>query len=216
MNKDVFKTLIIEGQEELQEVELYERPFEFEEEGRYVLVGIRQAGKSYLLYQLARQLMQQGYSVKEAAMESGRRRMRPIFLTTCTTALGVLPMILSKDALWMPMGVVICFGSLLSIILIVEIMPVCYWLIFRNDTAQRNQMKRFPATASCPDAAMALSTSLSSTAKADVESNAISKTKRRQTVILRCFMVIILLILITDWPERFRPLKRIAAGTMHS
>ena len=65
MNKDVFKTLIIEGQEELQEVELYERPFEFEEEGRYVLVGIRQAGKSYLLYQFARQLMQQGYSVKE-------------------------------------------------------------------------------------------------------------------------------------------------------
>ena len=65
MNKDVFKTLIVEGQEELQEVELYLRPLEFEEEGRYVLVGIRQAGKSYLLYQRARQLMQQGHSVKE-------------------------------------------------------------------------------------------------------------------------------------------------------
>ena len=65
MNKDVFKTLIIEGQEELQEVELYQRPFEFEEQGRYVLVGIRQAGKSYLLYQRARQLMLQGHSVKE-------------------------------------------------------------------------------------------------------------------------------------------------------
>ena len=65
MNKDVFRTLIIEGQEELQEVDLYQRPFEFEEEGRYVLVGIRQAGKSYLLYQRARQLIQQGHSVKE-------------------------------------------------------------------------------------------------------------------------------------------------------
>ena len=87
-----------------------------------------------LMYEYAEMLRyEQGYSVKEAAMESGRRRMRPIFLTTCTTALGVLPMILSKDALWMPMGVVICFGSLLSIILIVEIMPVCYWLIFRNE-----------------------------------------------------------------------------------
>lgn len=73
------------------------------------------------------------YSVKDAAMEAGKRRMRPIFLTSCTTALGVLPMILSGDALWMPMGVVICFGTLLSIILIVEIMPVCYWLIFRNE-----------------------------------------------------------------------------------
>ena len=87
-----------------------------------------------LMYEYAEMLrFEQGYSVKEAAMESGKRRMRPIFLTTCTTALGVLPMILSKDALWMPMGVVICFGSLLSIILIVEIMPVCYWLIFRNE-----------------------------------------------------------------------------------
>ena len=46
MNKDVFRTLIIEGQEVLQEVELFERPFEFEEQGRYVLVGIRQAGYS--------------------------------------------------------------------------------------------------------------------------------------------------------------------------
>ena len=87
-----------------------------------------------LMYEYAEMLrFEQGYSVKEAAMESGKRRMRPIFLTTCTTALGVLPMILSKDALWMPMGVVICFGSLLSIILIVEIMPVCYWLIFRKE-----------------------------------------------------------------------------------
>jgi multidrug efflux pump subunit AcrB len=87
-----------------------------------------------LMYEYAETLrFEQGYSVKEAAMESGKRRMRPIFLTTCTTALGVLPMILSKDALWMPMGVVICFGSLLSILLIVEIMPVCYWLIFRNE-----------------------------------------------------------------------------------
>ena len=87
-----------------------------------------------LMYEYAEMLrFEHGYSVKEAAMESGKRRMRPIFLTTCTTALGVLPMILSKDALWMPMGVVICFGSLLSIILIVEIMPVCYWLIFRKE-----------------------------------------------------------------------------------
>lgn len=87
-----------------------------------------------LMYEYAETLrFEQGYDVKEAAMESGKRRMRPIFLTTCTTALGVLPMILSKDALWMPMGVVICFGSLLSILLIVEIMPVCYWLILRNE-----------------------------------------------------------------------------------
>ena len=65
MNKEIFKTIIKEGQEELTEVVLFPRHFEFEPEGRYVLVGIRQAGKSYLLYQRAKQLMQEGHDVKE-------------------------------------------------------------------------------------------------------------------------------------------------------
>lgn len=73
-----------------------------------------------------------GESVYKAAMDAGKRRMRPIFLTSCTTALGVLPMILSGDLLWMPMGVVICFGTLMSIFLVVLIMPVVYWQIFKN------------------------------------------------------------------------------------
>lgn len=65
MNKEVFKTLIKEGQEELRDTELFQRPFEFEEQGRYVLVGIRQAGKSYLLYQRAKQYLRSGHNVQE-------------------------------------------------------------------------------------------------------------------------------------------------------
>lgn len=65
MRKEVFKTLIQEGQTEIQEIELYQRPFLFEEQGRYVLVGIRQAGKSYLLYQRAKQYLQAGHDIKE-------------------------------------------------------------------------------------------------------------------------------------------------------
>jgi multidrug efflux pump subunit AcrB len=84
-----------------------------------------------LMYEYAEALrFEQGYSVKEAAMESGKRRMRPIFLTTCTTALGVLPMILSKDALWMPMGVVICFGTIFTLPLTITVLPVVYWKIY--------------------------------------------------------------------------------------
>ena len=41
-------------------------------------------------------------------------------------------MIISGDLLWMPMGVVICFGTMLSVILITLIMPVSYWQIFRS------------------------------------------------------------------------------------
>ena len=73
-----------------------------------------------------------GESVHDAALHAGQRRMRPIFLTSCTTALGVLPMILSGDLLWMPMGVVICFGTMLTIFLITLVMPVSYWQLFKK------------------------------------------------------------------------------------
>ncbi len=65
ITKDIFKTLIREGQELLLGVDLYERPFNFEPNGLYVLVGIRQAGKSYLLYQRARQLLHDGVDIRD-------------------------------------------------------------------------------------------------------------------------------------------------------
>ena len=65
MQKEVFKTLIKEGQDEIRDIELYPRPFDFEEQGKYVLVGIRQAGKSFLLYQRAKQFLADGHDIKE-------------------------------------------------------------------------------------------------------------------------------------------------------
>lgn len=65
MNKDVFKQIIVEGQYDIENVELYDRPFKFEENGRYVFVGIRQAGKSYMLYKRAKQYIASGHSIKE-------------------------------------------------------------------------------------------------------------------------------------------------------
>lgn len=86
-----------------------------------------------IMFEYAEQLhFEEGYSVKEAAMLAGQRRMRPIFLTSCTTALGVLPMIIAGDALWQPMGLVICFGIMFSILLVVFIMPVSYWKVFER------------------------------------------------------------------------------------
>jgi len=100
--------------------------------GLISLVGII-VRNGIIMFEYAEELrFSRGMSVKKAAQEAGRRRMRPIFLTSCTTALGVLPMIISGDSLWMPMGIVICFGTMMSIILIVLIMPVSYWLLFKN------------------------------------------------------------------------------------
>ncbi len=100
--------------------------------GLISLVGII-VRNGIIMFEYAEELrFAKGFDVRIAAEEAGKRRMRPIFLTSCTTALGVLPMIISADALWMPMGVVICFGTLLSILLIVLIMPISYWQIFKN------------------------------------------------------------------------------------
>lgn len=65
MDKEVFRSIIKEGQEDIKNVTLYSRPFEFEENGRYVLVGVRQAGKSYMLYQRAKQFMKDGHLLEE-------------------------------------------------------------------------------------------------------------------------------------------------------
>ena len=89
-----------------------------------------------VMYEYAETLrFDQGLPVKEAAMKAGSRRMRPIFLTSATTALGVLPMIITRNPLWMPMGVVICFGVVLSMVIILAVMPVMYWQIFRKSKA---------------------------------------------------------------------------------
>ena len=65
MEKEVFKILIKEGQDEICDIDLFIRDFEFEEQGRYVLVGIRQAGKSYLLYQRAKMFLENRHDIRE-------------------------------------------------------------------------------------------------------------------------------------------------------
>ncbi|MGL4519283.1 MAG: efflux RND transporter permease subunit [Phocaeicola sp.] len=76
---------------------------------------------------------QQHYSARNAAYEAGKRRMLPIFLTSATTAFGVVPMILSQSSLWMPMGIVICMGTVVSMVLVVTVLPVVYWKIYRKE-----------------------------------------------------------------------------------
>jgi multidrug efflux pump subunit AcrB len=72
-----------------------------------------------------------GYNkaVKQAAFEAGRRRMVPIFLTTATTAVGVVPMIIAQSSFWMPVGVTIFAGGIGSLIMVVTMLPVVYWKV---------------------------------------------------------------------------------------
>ena len=69
--------------------------------------------------------------VRRAAYEAGRRRMVPIFLTTMTTAVGVIPMIIAGSSFWMPVGVTIFAGGIGALILVVTVLPVAYWKLTR-------------------------------------------------------------------------------------
>ena len=68
-------------------------------------------------------------AVRRAAYEAGKRRMVPIFLTTATTAVGVVPMIIAQSSFWMPVGVTIFAGGIGSLILVVTMLPVVYWRV---------------------------------------------------------------------------------------
>ena len=100
------------------------------------LIGIivRNAIMMYEYAEDTRKYKQLNY--REAAFQAGLRRMRPVFLTSATTALGVLPMILAHTSLWMPMGVVICFGTIFTLPLTVTILPVVYWKVYQRNDAQ--------------------------------------------------------------------------------
>ncbi|MFA6809181.1 MAG: efflux RND transporter permease subunit, partial [Eubacteriales bacterium] len=82
-------------------------------------------------------------SVKDAIYHSAKRRMRPIFLTSAAASMGVIPMILGGSSLWMPMGTVIFYGTILTMLFILTILPVAYWLIFSRSTEKRINRENF-------------------------------------------------------------------------
>lgn len=71
------------------------------------------------------------WSARLAAYDAGKRRMVPIFLTTATTAVGVIPMILGGSTFWTPVGVTIFAGGIGALILVVTILPVLYSKIYK-------------------------------------------------------------------------------------
>lgn len=80
-----------------------------------------------------------GMTISEAAIAAGKRRMRPIFLTSFAAAIGVVPMIVSGSSLWGPLGSVVCFGLLASMILTLYLLPVLYWTFFKKESITPNQ-----------------------------------------------------------------------------
>ena len=94
--------------------------------GFITLMGIIMRNE-ILIFEHADEKMAEGMSARDAAYDAGRRRMVPIFLTTATTAVGVIPMIIAGSSFWMPVGITIFAGGIGTLILIVNVLPVVYW-----------------------------------------------------------------------------------------
>ena len=99
--------------------------------GFITLMGIIMRNE-ILIFEHADQKVKEGLSVRDAAYDAGRRRMVPIFLTTATTAVGVIPMIIAGSSFWCPVGITIFAGGIGTLILVVTVLPVTYWKLMER------------------------------------------------------------------------------------
>ncbi len=80
-------------------------------------------------------LLLQGRKVKEAIVEAGMTRLRPILLTTITTTIGMFPIILEKSVqaqFLIPMAISLAYGVAIGTIFILIFFPVLIMLL--NDS----------------------------------------------------------------------------------
>ncbi len=82
-----------------------------------------------VLLDYAEELRNQGQTAHDSILNAAKRRMRPIFLTSAAATMGVLPMTIGNSALWKPMGVVIFWGTPVTMIFILTVIPVAYGMM---------------------------------------------------------------------------------------
>lgn len=88
-----------------------------------------------ILVDYANELIRKGMDIRTAAMEAGKRRLRPIFLTTMAAAIGVVPMILSGSPMWSPLASVIAVGVVFSMVMTLLVIPVLFVMTVKKEQA---------------------------------------------------------------------------------
>lgn len=99
--------------------------------GFIVLVGVV-VNNGIVLVDYTNQLRETGLGVKEALLEAGKTRLRPIIMTALTTILALLTMALGfgKGAEMMqPMAVTTIGGLLYATVLTLMVVPIMYYLL---------------------------------------------------------------------------------------
>lgn len=96
--------------------------------GVIMLIGIV-LNNAILLIDRTNQLRKEGSSLEEALVEAGKNRIRPIFMTTLTTAGGMLPLALASGTsgnYQAPMATVIISGLIFATLITLLLIPAVY------------------------------------------------------------------------------------------
>lgn len=81
---------------------------------------------SLILVRFFNDRREEGMPLIEALIQAGRARLRPIFLTTVTTVLGLTPLMLEQDfqaRFLIPMAISIAFGLMFATVVILVVLP---------------------------------------------------------------------------------------------
>lgn len=96
--------------------------------GLIMLVGIV-VNNGIVLVDYINMLRKRDYTLRDAVMEGGRSRLRPVLMTSLTTILGMLPMALSTgmgEAIYSPLGITIIGGLFVSLLTTLILVPTMY------------------------------------------------------------------------------------------
>lgn len=107
--------------------------------GMIALAGIV-VRNSLILVEFIDQARKQGLALKEALVQAGAVRMRPVLLTAGTTLLGNL--VITLDPVFSGLALAIIFGIVASTLFTLIVVPVVYLLVFdRPEEATQNESK---------------------------------------------------------------------------
>lgn len=85
---------------------------------------------SLVLIEFIQEALKQGLRFREAILESGAVRMRPILLTAATTAMGAWPITL--DPIFSGLAWTLIFGLFASTLFTLVVIPVTYFAVYRK------------------------------------------------------------------------------------
>ncbi len=100
--------------------------------GVVALTGIV-VNDAIVLVDFANQARARGLSVRDALLESGINRLRPVLLTTVTTIGGLLPLLLNISGgaeFWQPLTGAVIFGLAFATLLTLLVVPCAYLLAY--------------------------------------------------------------------------------------